>query len=108
MKLQQGDIVLIPFPFSDLSSSKTRPALVVSNRKLKGHDVILCAITSQSRSPQELPLSNRDLVRGALPVASFIRFGKLASLDRAIVRKRVAKVKNSKMAEVLEEIKVLL
>lgn len=42
----KGDVVVLPFPFSDLSASKKRPAFVVAN--LPGDDVILCQITSQS------------------------------------------------------------
>jgi mRNA interferase MazF len=44
-KFVKGDIVVIPFPFSDLSGSKKRPALVLAN--LQGDDIILCQITSQ-------------------------------------------------------------
>jgi len=43
----KGDIVVLPFPFSDLTISKNRPCLVVA--ALKGDDLILCQITSQSR-----------------------------------------------------------
>jgi len=44
-KFVRGDIVVIPFPFSDLSGSKKRPALVLAD--LQGDDIILCQITSQ-------------------------------------------------------------
>jgi mRNA interferase MazF len=44
-KFVKGDIVVIPFPFSDLSGSKKRPALVLAN--LQGDDIILCQITSR-------------------------------------------------------------
>ncbi|MBX2962206.1 MAG: type II toxin-antitoxin system PemK/MazF family toxin [Cyclobacteriaceae bacterium] len=44
-KFVKGDIVVVPFPFSDLSSSKRRPAMVIAN--LPGEDIILCQITSQ-------------------------------------------------------------
>ncbi|MDZ7934257.1 MAG: type II toxin-antitoxin system PemK/MazF family toxin [Emticicia sp.] len=42
----KGDIVVLPFPFSDLSDSKRRPALVLAN--LQGDDIILCQITSKN------------------------------------------------------------
>ncbi len=45
-KFVKGDVVVIPFPFSDLSQSKRRPALVIA--ELEGDDLILCQITSQT------------------------------------------------------------
>jgi len=45
-KFIKGDVVVIPFPFSDLSGSKRRPALIISN--LEGYDLILCQITSKN------------------------------------------------------------
>ncbi len=44
-KFVKGDVIVVPFPFSDLSASKKRPALVVAS--LKGDDVILCGYTSK-------------------------------------------------------------
>ena len=43
----KGDVVVVPFPFSDLSTSKRRPALVLAD--LAGDDLILCQITSGPR-----------------------------------------------------------
>jgi len=45
-KFIKGDVVVIPFPFSDLTQTKRRPALVIS--ALEGDDVILCQITSRT------------------------------------------------------------
>ncbi|WP_235335003.1 MULTISPECIES: type II toxin-antitoxin system PemK/MazF family toxin [Aphanizomenon] len=44
----KGDVVIVPFPFSDLTQTKRRPALVIAT--LQGNDLILCQITSQSVS----------------------------------------------------------
>lgn len=46
-KLVKGDVVVVPFPFSDLSASKKRPAVVVAT--LTGDDIICCQITSEAR-----------------------------------------------------------
>ena len=46
-KFVKGDVVVLPFPFSDLSASKKRPALVVASIQPHG-DLILCMITSQT------------------------------------------------------------
>ncbi|MGD9733946.1 MAG: type II toxin-antitoxin system PemK/MazF family toxin [Desulfamplus sp.] len=44
-----GDIILIPFPFTDLSSTKVRPALIISKNNQKSQNVIVCFITSNQR-----------------------------------------------------------
>ena len=50
----KGDIVVLPFPFSDLSASKRRPALVLAD--LQGDDIILCQITSKKHQRVGMPL----------------------------------------------------
>ncbi|MGH3088030.1 MAG: type II toxin-antitoxin system PemK/MazF family toxin, partial [Rubrobacteraceae bacterium] len=60
-----GSVVLVPFPFTDLSGRKRRPALVVSPEGFHGEDLILCAITSQlsdKLSEWEAPLEASDMV----------------------------------------------
>ena len=71
-RLIKGDIVIVPFPFSDLSNFKKRPALVIST--LQGDDLILCQITSQNILDEyAIPLSNEDLTSGSLKRKSNIR-----------------------------------
>jgi len=108
MKITQGDIVLVPFPFSDLSSVKTRPALVVSNKSLLGHDVILCAITSQKSKIHEVEISNQNLIRGKLPLTSYIRANKVVSLKNTIVRLVVGHISKQKLFEVSTLLKSLI
>lgn len=76
----KGDVVVVPFPFSDLTRSKRRPALVVAD--LPGDDLILCQITSRERQdPDALSLSTSSFSEGALPKASFARPGRLFTAD---------------------------
>ena len=57
----RGDVVVVPFPFSDLSRAKRRPALVVA--ELKGDDLILCQITSQQvKDEYSISLDDRDFI----------------------------------------------
>jgi mRNA interferase MazF len=63
--LVKGDVVIVPFPFSDLSQMKRRPALVVAT--LTGQDLILCQITSQARSDRyAIAISNASFSNGSL------------------------------------------
>ena len=52
-EFMKGDVVVVPFPFSDLSANKKRPALVVAT--LTGDDVILCQITSKAIVSPNVP-----------------------------------------------------
>ena len=71
-KFVKGDVVVIPFPFSDLSQSKRRPALVLS--VLQGDDLILCQITSKSiKDNYAIPVDENDFESGSLNLESNIR-----------------------------------
>lgn len=61
----KGDIIVVPFPFSDLTQAKRRPAIVIS--ALEGNDLILCQITSQSvRDNYAILLDDKDFNTGSL------------------------------------------
>jgi len=83
----KGDIVVIPFPFSDLTGSKKRPALVLAD--LPGNDIILCQITSQqSKDIYTVAIDSTHFVNGSLPVASHIRTTRIFTADKNIVIRR--------------------
>ena len=68
----KDDVVVIPFPFSDLTHAKRRPALIVA--ALSGDDLILCQITSQKvRDSYAILLENSDFETGSLKQASNVR-----------------------------------
>jgi len=80
---KQGDIVLIPFPFSDLSSTKLRPVLVLSNAEYNRsqHDILTAAITSNVIERDYLiSLKSEDLEQGQLKLESGIRTDKINQL----------------------------
>lgn len=81
----KGEVIVVPFPFSDLTGSKPRPALVLAS--LAGDDVVLCQITSQQRpgDSYSIPLVKADFERGSLPMASYIRPNRLFTADSHIV-----------------------
>ena len=79
-----GQVILVRFPFSDLTASKLRPAVVLAEAG-RG-DWILCQITSNSYSdPKAIPLSTADFARGSLRVASYFRPGKLFTAHGSLV-----------------------
>ncbi|MBI2910691.1 MAG: type II toxin-antitoxin system PemK/MazF family toxin [Chloroflexi bacterium] len=106
----RGDIILVPFPFTDLTGQKRRPALVVSPDGFDPEDVVLCAITSRVTSrplPWDVPLRARDLVDGALPRPSAVKVGKLFTMHQALIAGRFGRVREEKLTEVLRALQRL-
>ena len=102
-KFVKGEVVVIPFPFSDLSGSKRRPALVVAD--LAGDDILLCQITSQhSIDKYAIPLVAPDFLSGSLPVDSFIRAGRLFTADKNIIIRKAGLVNSQIMGRVSQMI----
>ena len=102
-----GDVVVLPFPQTDLQAGKRRPALVVAD--LPGDDLILCQITSQTRRSDSysIQLTSADFEHGHLNVDSFIRPHRLFTVERSVVVYSVAKVRSSKLNEVRSKIREL-
>ena len=87
--LSPASIVVIPFPFSDLSGTKLRPALVLAGTGQD--DWLLCQITSNSYiDPNAIRLTNAELSKGTLNVVSFARPMKLFTANQNLIVKRVA------------------
>ena len=91
----KGDVVVVPFPFSNLTMSKRRPALVIT--ELTGDDLILCQITSQKiRDEYAIALFDGDFESGGLNKPSNIRPNRLFTTDRHIVLYKTGHLKNDK------------
>jgi PemK-like, MazF-like toxin of type II toxin-antitoxin system len=101
-----GDVVVIPFPQTDLQVGKRRPALVVAD--LRGDDLILCQITSQSHHDNySVELLDGDFDHGRLHINSFIRSNRLFTVEESVIVYTAAKLKASKLAEVRSRIRQL-
>ena len=102
-KFVKGDIVVVPFPFSDLSTSKRRPALVLVD--LAGDDVILCQITSANVSDDmAISVDITDTEKGSLNTASNVRPNKLFTADENIILYRACNIKSDKLNEVVAKV----
>lgn len=95
----KGDVVVLPFPFSDLSDSKKRPALIAAN--LEGEDTILCQITSEARIDcSSIVLTSSDFKKGSLNQTSLIRANKIFTADKSIILYKAGSLKEAKIKEV--------
>lgn len=102
-----GTIVLVPFPFSDLSGSKLRPALIIA---FAGRGDWICAqITSQPYSDRiAIQIHESDFSGGSLNKISFVRPGKLFTANERLFRRYVATLRPEKLNSILEVIIDLL
>ncbi len=93
--LARGDILLVRFPFTDLSAGRVRPALVVG--RSGGDDVIVAFITSRAdradpRAEHLLEPTDPGFASTGLRVPSVIRLNKIATLNRELVRRRLGRI----------------
>ena len=103
----QGDILLIPIPFSNLTSSKKRPVLVLSNSQYndRTEDILVAAITSNlSDKEYSVLITNEDMKEGTLKVDSCIRTDKIYTLSKFIVIKKFGSINT----EIIQQVKTKL
>jgi len=109
MPYTQGDVVLVPFPFTDLSGTKTRPAIVVSNKLVnRSDDVILAQITTQPISGTlGSTITNHDVTTPFRPphTSMNVYCKKIAVIKKALIIKGITKLSSEeKLTEILENI----
>jgi len=103
----RGEVVVVPFPFSNLQEAKRRPALVLT--PLEGDDLILCQITSQAAGDRySVALEGKDFTSGSLKQSSNIRPNRLFTADGAIVLYRVGALGRVKLEEVIDRLVEIL
>jgi len=109
--MKQRDIVIVPFPFSDQSGAKVRPALIVSNDDFNrsSDDVILCAITSSIKAAKySLLIDQADIEEGNLYDKSSIKVETILKMQKPFVLKTIAVLKKSTFSKVVALIKDLI
>ncbi len=102
---KQGEIIIVPFPFSNLSSVKQRPVLVLSkntdNEKIE--DIITCGITSNIKdSKYSVLIGDKNLIEGEIPKPSRVKVDKLFTISQDIVKKKVGRIDK----ETFEKVKI--
>ena len=109
ISFSQGDVVLVPFPFTDLSATKQRPALVLSPERLNKlrPDLVLAAITSQVPAvldEDEILLSTSELGAAGLPKPSIIKLGKIFTIHQGLIRKNLGNIGEATLEDVRQKL----
>ena len=105
--IEQRSVILVPFPYTDLSGSKKRPSLVISSNEFnnKNDDVICCLITSNPQDRQHaVNITTKDMESGYLEFESKIKPYRLFTVNKKLVYKILGKLDISKSRLVIDEI----
>jgi mRNA interferase MazF len=102
-----GEVVLVRFPFSDLSQSKLRPAVCLADAG-RG-DWVLCQITSNAYGDSRaIPFDDPDFASGGLKIASYARPAKLFTAHERLIAKSVGKLRDDTLRRVVDAVVILL
>jgi mRNA interferase MazF len=102
-----GSVVLVPFPFSDLSQAKLRPAVVLANAGRD--DRILCQITSNPYGdPDAIRMTDDEFASGSLRRISFARPGKLFTANDNLIVSRIGTLNHAAFERIIESVITIL
>ena len=101
-----GSVVIVNWPFSDLSGSKIRPAVVVT--ALDGDNYILCQVTSQSYHEAAIEINESGFERGSLKKKSFILYTQLFTADGTVIQREIARLNGSSCEKLISNLKDIL
>lgn len=102
-----GAVVLVPFPFSDLSQSKLRPAVVLAD--VGRGDWMLCQVTSKPYAdPAAVEFNDADFASGSLKVVSYARPGKLFTASSSLLVAKVGELKREALEQIVNAVVKLL
>ena len=103
--MTKGDIILIPFPFTDLTGNKLRPAIVLIET---GQDLTICFITTQLKWEELTDIELLPTKYNGIKKPSLIRLSKIATVDKSLAVGKLGELQKNKMEELNNKLKRLL
>lgn len=105
MKYKQGDIILLPYPYTDLSNTKQRPAVIISKDSVNKQNYIVAKITSVIRGDRfSFPIATTDIDR-ELKYESEVRTNEIFTVSPTIIFKKFVSFKKEPLKQLTENIK---
>ena len=105
---KQNEIVLIPFPYTDLTGTKQRPALIISNQLINsGVDRLCCLITSKE-SANGIEIKNSNMNEGKLPFKSWIKPHRIFTVNSKIIKRKLCSINNQFHKEIIKDINKII
>lgn len=93
--IEQRDLLLVPFPFSDQSGRKVRPVIVISNNEFNKYseDIIIVGVTSNiSKDKYTINIINSNLDEGKLSTNCYIKVENILKIDKELVIKKIGRI----------------
>ena len=109
--IEQKELLLVPFPFSDQSGRKVRPVIVISNNEFNKYssDLLVVGVTSNIlRDRYTINLTNNNLDEGKLLTKCIIKVENLLKLDKELIIKKIGKINNETLKETIDKIYTIL
>ncbi len=105
--IEQKDLLLVPFPFSDQSGRKIRPVIVISNNEFNKYseDVIVIGVTSNIlKEKYTINLTNNNLDEGKLFTNCSIKIENLLRLDKGLIIKKIGKINKETLKNIIDKL----
>ena len=105
--IEQKDLLLVPFPFSDQSGRKVRPVIVISNNEFnkQSDDVLVIGVTSNIlKDKYTLSLTNNNLSEGKLLTKCFVKTENLLKLDKELIIKKIGQVNKETLKNIIDKL----
>lgn len=100
-RYQQGDIIFVPYPFTDLSQTKKHPAIIISNNDMQGENYIVAKITSNLKRNSFSFALNDSEIKGKLLFKSEVRTDEVFTVYESIVIRRFCTLKQNALQQLL-------
>ena len=107
MQVNQKELVLLAYPFSNLEGTKVRPALVVSNNQFnkKSKDCVMVPLTTIIKDePYSIIIEQENLSSGKLLKKSRIRADKIFSVEKELITMKIGELKHNSFEKIKKEI----
>jgi len=101
---KQKDIVLIPFPYSDLTGFQQRPALIISNEKINRTEDKICCLITTNPHKDDSEIKKDCFEEGKLPFKSFVKPHRIFSISENIIKRKICSINYKFHKEIIKKI----
>ena len=101
---EQKEIVLIPFPYSNLSAVKQRPAVIISNKNVNKTENRICCLITSNPSKEGMAIEDNCFSDGRLPFQSWVKPHRLLTIHKGIIRKKLGAINDNFHDDIIKRI----